>query len=110
MSLFGFDIKWIVIAMIVGAVVIAGTFIVGLIRGNALKDSLIENQKVTIETMGTTIDNLEKTDRLKSDIVKKRDLLVEQLEDQLDKITEDLGTGEDDQAADSLKEIMRRLK
>ncbi|PCJ96743.1 MAG: hypothetical protein COA52_00620 [Hyphomicrobiales bacterium] len=94
------------------ALFIAVTFLkfISLIEENAKKDFVLETQKISLEEKDKAITILKDTIQLNDDILTKRDGEIKLLEEELFDVTNNLGTDSTDEAAESLKEIFRRLK
>ena len=104
------NVKWIVIGMLVVALSSASYKMYREIQQNAaysiqlsvLKDALKDQQKV--------IRELEMDARLVQDILSSRDVKIDNLNKELHNLTNNLGPDQGDQAPESIKELIRRLK
>jgi hypothetical protein len=90
-------------------IVSLGAKIYYYVKENAAKDAIIQTLTSANETQKLAISQLELNVALTNKVIKLRDEQLEQLNDQLGHVTDDLGPSENDQAADSLKELIRRL-
>ena len=70
----------------------------------------LATSEALVELKQRVIALLEKNLELANDLMKERDALLEELQIKLDTITDGLGDDENDQAAESLKELIRRLQ
>lgn len=80
-----------------------------VIRENGANQVVIEQMDSAIKSQKKVIDQLTQDKKLQEDVILERDQELEDLNTRLDKIIDDLGVDEDDAAAESLKELFRRL-
>lgn len=80
-----------------------------IIQQNGEYKSVIATQNETIKNQTDTIEKLKVDVILRENIIAARDVQVEQLRQDLDGLTDDLGEGSDDLAPQSLREVLRRL-
>ena len=80
-----------------------------VIRENGANQVVIEQMDSAIKSQKKVIDQLTQDKKLQEDVILERDKELEDLNTRLDKIIDDLGVDEDDAAAESLKELFRRL-
>lgn len=108
LKLFGIDMKWIAMLAIATLIAIGVGTIYDLVNKNAANQALLETQKQTISLQNDTIDNLKKVVKISEEIIQQRDLQLQQYDD-LFVGTDNLGSDEGNIAAESLRELLRRL-
>ena len=102
--------KLFIYGAILVSVLTVGWKFVSVIQENAVKDAAIEIQRVSLEEKDKAIQSLEDLIKLNEEILEERDIELEDLANQLEGLTENLGDDSEDQAPESIKELFRRLK
>lgn len=102
--------KYLVYAGAILALVVFATKMYNTIKENGQSQIIIETQQKTIDAKNKLIAAKETDQRLMESALQNRDQQIEALTNQLEMITDNLGAGVDDQAADSLKEFFKRLQ
>ena len=108
-SLFINNFKYIMYAVVALAIVMLAYKLYDTIRENGANKIVIEQQEAAIRAQKQFIDNLNKDIKLKEDVIQERDDELQALNERLENITDNLGVDEGDDAAESLKELFRRL-
>lgn len=106
----GIDIKWVAIGMASIATLLVFWKLYAIVVENGIKDGIIATQKATIQSQNETINNMEIVIHLNNVIIKERDSRLQELETLMDGVTTNLGTGSEDLAPESLRELLRRIK
>ncbi|QIG70667.1 hypothetical protein EVB91_111 [Rhizobium phage RHph_I1_18] len=104
------ELKWvaIIVATLVFALVCWKLY--RIVLDNGVKDGIIATQKITLEHQSRLIDSMEKIAKLNDKIVEDRDKKIDQLNQQMEGLTDNLGEGADDLAPQSLRNFLERIK
>lgn len=105
----GQNVKFIVYFLIASMVAGAAWKLYSVIEENGRYEAQIMILEHNNKVKNDQIDALRESFRLANELVVERDKELEKLAEDMKGMTDNLGVGADDQAADSLKEYFKRL-
>ncbi len=106
---FSSNIKWVVIGLAVVALSTMGLKLYNTIKQNGQYEIQISVLEASAKNKDKIIKALEMDSRLVQETLVDRDLQIKALDEKLENVTDNLGKDENDGAADTLKELFRRL-
>lgn len=104
------NIKWVAIIMMTATIALGAIKVKNLIEANAQHKFTIQQLELDVQNKNSVIDLLKKQAALTEQIILDRDAIIDAIEETTSRVTEDLPEDEGDQAPESSKELIRRLK